>query len=120
MDERQKAWWYQCTVILQPVSAVELVKGAQALSAGEILLNRIDKDGTGIGFDIDLIGMVKHTITIPGVASSGTGTTGHFVDVFKQMDVESALAARIFHRDEVGIQDVKLTLVNAGFNTRLI
>jgi len=124
MGERGKAWWYQCTVSggreTRPVSAVELAKGAQALGAGEILLNSIDRDGTGMGFDLDLIRMVKDAVTIPVVASSGAGATEHFVDVFKQTNVESALAAGIFHRDEVDIQDVKVSLQDAGFNTRVI
>ncbi|KIM66249.1 hypothetical protein SCLCIDRAFT_1211487 [Scleroderma citrinum Foug A] len=124
MDERGKAWWYQCTVSggreTRPVSAVELAKGAQALGAGEILLNSIDRDGTGMGFDLDLIRMVKDAVNIPVVASSGAGATEHFVEVFKQTNVESALAAGIFHRDEVGIQDVKVSLKDAGFNTRAI
>ncbi|KAG6328931.1 hypothetical protein ID866_10158 [Astraeus odoratus] len=123
-DERGKAWWYQCTVSggreTRPVSAVELARGAQTLGAGEILLNSIDRDGTGRGFDHDLVAMIKHAVTIPVVASSGAGTREHFVDVFKHTNVESALAAGIFHRGEVDIQEVKVTLNEAGFNTRTI
>ncbi|KAI6153643.1 hypothetical protein BKA82DRAFT_997268 [Pisolithus tinctorius] len=124
MAERGKAWWYQCTVSggreTRPVSAVELARGAEMLGAGEILLNSIDRDGTGLGFDHDLIGMIKRAVTIPVVASSGAGTTKHFVDVFRETNVESALAAGIFHRDEVSIRDVKAALQRKGFNTRLI
>ncbi|KAI6162136.1 hypothetical protein EDD17DRAFT_1819300 [Pisolithus thermaeus] len=124
MAERGKAWWYQCTVSggreTRLVSAVELAKGAQTLGAGEILLNSIDRDGTGLGFDHDLIKMIKSAVTIPVVASSGAGTTKHFVDVFRETNVESALAAGIFHRDEVSIRDVKAALQREGYNTRVI
>jgi glutamine amidotransferase/cyclase len=123
-NQRGKAWWYQCTVSggreARAVSAVELAKGAQKLGAGEILLNSIDRDGTGLGFDHDLVRMVKNAVSIPVVASSGAGTKEHFVDVFKETNVESALAAGIFHREEVRIEDVKRTLEGAGFNIRVV
>lgn len=123
-DQRGKAWWYQCTVSggreARPVSVVELAKGAQRLGAGEILLNSIDRDGTGLGFDHDLIRMVKNAVSIPVVASSGAGTKEHFVDMFRETNAESALAAGIFHREEVRIEDVKRALGGAGFNSRVI
>ena len=123
-DQRDGAWWYQCTVSggrkTCPVSAVELAKGAQKLGAGEILLNSIDRDGTGLGFDHELIRMVRNAVSIPVVASSGAGVKEHFVSVFKETNVESALAAGIFHREEVRIEDVKSALEEAGFNSRNI
>ena len=123
-DQRGEAWWYQCTVSggreARPVSVVELAKGAQKLGAGEILLNSIDRDGTGLGFDHDLIRMVKNAVSIPVVASSGAGAKEHFVNVFKETNVESALAAGIFHREEVRIEEVKGALEEAGFNSRVI
>lgn len=121
-SERGKAWWYQCTVSggreTRPVSVVQLAQGAQILGAGEILLNSIDRDGTGLGFDHDLIGLVKRAVTIPVVASSGAGTKEHFVSVFMETGVEAALAAGIFHREEVGIQEVKLASKQAGITVR--
>ncbi|KAG2159795.1 uncharacterized protein EDB93DRAFT_1074549 [Suillus bovinus] len=121
-NERCKAWWYQCTVSggreTRPVSVVQLAQGAQILGAGEILLNSIDRDGTGLGFDHDLIRLVKRAVTIPVVASSGAGTEAHFVNVFIETGVEAALAAGIFHRGEVEIQEVKLASRQAGINVR--
>lgn len=122
--ERGRAWWYQCTVSggreLRPVSVVQLAQGAETLGAGELLLNSIDRDGTGLGFDLDLIRLVKKSVRIPVVASSGAGTAKHFVDVFEETDVEAGLAAGIFHREEVGIAEVKDALAGAGVNVRKI
>jgi len=70
-------------------------------------LNCIDKDGTGTGFDIDLVRDVKKAVTIPVIASSGAGRVEHFSEVFDKTGVEAALAAGIFHRNEVPIQAVK-------------
>lgn len=122
-NEQGKAWWYQCTVSggreMRPLSAVELARGAQELGAGEILLNSIDRDGTGLGFDHHLIQMIRRVVNIPVIASSGAGTGQHFVDVFRNTNVESALAAGIFHRDQVSITEIKRALTKAGFNARV-
>ncbi|KAH9486999.1 Imidazole glycerol phosphate synthase hisHF [Psilocybe cubensis] len=120
--ERGKAWWYQCTVSggreSRPLSAVQLAQGVEALGAGEILVNSIDRDGTGRGFDLALVNLIKKSVKIPVVASSGAGTADHFVDVFEGTPVEAALAAGIFHRGEVGIDEVKQKMKAAGINAR--
>ena len=122
-EEEGKAWWYQCTVSggreARDLSAVELARGAEILGAGEILLNSIDRDGTGRGFDLDLVNIVRRNVSIPVVASSGAGKKQHFVDVFEKTNVEAALAAGIFHRGEVRIDEVKETLVEQGINARM-
>jgi glutamine amidotransferase/cyclase len=122
-DEDGKAWWYQCTVKggreARDLSVVELARGAEALGAGEILLNSIDRDGTGRGFDVDLVNLVRHNVRIPVVASSGAGNVSHFVDVFEKTGVEAALAAGIFHRGEVKIDEVKEALTRAGVQARM-
>jgi glutamine amidotransferase/cyclase len=70
-------------------------------------LNCIDRDGTNLGFDIELINAVKNAVSIPVIASSGAGCVEHFYEVFIETEAESALAAGIFHRREVPIADVK-------------
>jgi glutamine amidotransferase/cyclase len=103
--------WYECTIRGgregRPVDAVTLARVCEKLGAGEILLNCIDRDGTNSGFDIELINAVKSAVTIPVIASSGAGSAQHFLEVFSQTKAESALAAGIFHRREVPINDVK-------------
>ena len=106
--------WFQCTVKGgregRDVDAVTLAQACEQLGAGEILLNCIDRDGTNMGFDIELINAVKQAVRIPVIASSGAGCEAHFAEVFEKTDAESALAAGIFHRREVPISDVKAYL----------
>ena len=103
--------WYQCTIKGgregRDLDAVTLARACEDLGAGEILLNCIDRDGTGLGFDLELINAVSEAVTIPVIASSGAGGPIHFEEVFTQTEAESALAAGIFHRAEVCIDEVK-------------
>jgi glutamine amidotransferase/cyclase len=114
--------WFQCTVKGgregRDVDAVELARACEALGAGEILLNSIDRDGTGAGFDLELVQAVRSAVGIPVIASSGAGCVEHFAEVFAATDVEAALAAGIFHRREVPIRAVKSYLLEQGIEIR--
>ena len=103
--------WYQCTIkggrVGRDLDAVTLARTCEKLGAGEILLNCIDRDGTNLGFDLELINAVTAAVNIPVIASSGAGKVEHFYEVFTATEAESALAAGIFHRREVPIGDVK-------------
>ncbi|KAF0762003.1 hypothetical protein AaE_003360, partial [Aphanomyces astaci] len=90
----------------------------EALGAGEILLNCVDMDGQNAGYDLDLIGLVKAAVTIPVVASSGAGRPSHFTTVFAETGCDAALAAGIFHRQEVTIDQVKAQLRLDGVPVR--
>ena len=113
--------WYQCTVKGgregRDVDALQLAQTTEKLGAGD-MLNCIDKDGTNSGFDIELIKHVSEAVTIPVIASSGAGCEEHFSEVFEKTDVEAALAAGIFHREEVPIEAVKEHMRNKGIETR--
>ncbi len=115
--------WYQCTVKGgregRPVDAITLAQVCEKLGAGEILLNCIDRDGTNMGFDIELVRAVKKAVGIPVIASSGAGKPEHFLEVFVKTDVESALAAGIFHRKEVRIDEVKKCCLEGGIEVRI-
>jgi glutamine amidotransferase/cyclase len=114
--------WYQCTVKGgregRDVDVVQLVKSCEELGAGEILLNCIDRDGTNSGFDLELINLVKQSVSIPVIASSGAGRAAHFVDVFQGTSADAALAAGIFHRQEVTISQVKDSVRAVGIEIR--
>ncbi|XP_064937980.1 imidazole glycerol phosphate synthase hisHF, chloroplastic-like isoform X2 [Musa acuminata AAA Group] len=115
--------WYQCTINGgregRPIGAYELAKAVEELGAGEILLNCIDCDGQGQGFDIDLIKLISDAVTIPVIASSGAGAVQHFSDVFQKTSASAALAAGIFHRKEVPISSVKKHLLQEGIEVRM-
>ena len=103
--------WYQCTIKGgregRELDALTLAQVCEKLGAGEILLNCIDRDGTNLGFDLELINAVAAAVSIPVIASSGAGKVEHFHEVFTATEAESALAAGIFHRREIPIGDVK-------------
>ena len=103
--------WYQCTVKGgregRDLDVHQLVTACEALGAGEILVNCMDKDGTNSGYDLELLKDVKSAVRIPVIASSGAGKVEHFTQVFEETQVEAALAAGIFHRQEVPILAVK-------------
>jgi glutamine amidotransferase/cyclase len=107
----ERTCWYQCTINGgrqgRDIDAITLAAVCEKLGAGEILLNCIDRDGTNLGFDIELINAVKSEVTIPVIASSGAGCEAHFHEVFTATRAESALAAGIFHRRQVPIESVK-------------
>ena len=92
---------------------------AQALGAGEIVLNCMDEDGVRNGYDIDQLAAARALLTIPLVASGGAGAASHFQDVFEQADVSGALAASVFHTGALTIPDLKAFLSDAGQEMRL-
>ncbi|KEY71995.1 hypothetical protein S7711_00016 [Stachybotrys chartarum IBT 7711] len=114
--------WYACTIKggreTRDMDVVELVQAVEAMGAGEILLNCIDKDGTNSGFDLELISQVKAATKIPVIASSGAGNPGHFQEVFDKTTTDAALGAGMFHRGEYTVRQVKDYLQEKGLLVR--
>ena len=114
--------WYQCTVKggrePRDICAVTVAKATENLGAGEIMLNCIDMDGQGKGYDFPLMKAVSAAVSIPIIASSGAGNESHFVQVFSKTGVQAALAAGMFHRKEVEIEAVKNALRECGIPAR--
>jgi glutamine amidotransferase/cyclase len=110
--------WYQCTIKGgregRDFDVRQLVTAVEAMGAGEILLNCIDKDGSNSGFDLELINDVKNAIKIPVIASSGAGHPAHFEQVFAQTQTDAALGAGMFHRGEYTVKQVKDYLQEKG------
>ncbi|KAH7080799.1 hypothetical protein FB567DRAFT_113217 [Paraphoma chrysanthemicola] len=110
--------WYQCTIKGgregRDFDVRQLVTAVEAMGAGEVLLNCIDKDGSNSGFDLELINDVKDAIKIPVIASSGAGHPGHFEEVFRKTRTDAALGAGMFHRGEYTVKQVKDHLQEKG------
>ncbi|HMD01539.1 MAG TPA: HisA/HisF-related TIM barrel protein, partial [Candidatus Baltobacteraceae bacterium] len=89
-----------------------------ALGAGEIILTSIDRDGTKSGFDLELTQAVRSAVEVPVVASGGAGSVGDFADVFNLAGADAALAATLFHYDELDIETLKRELHARGIPVR--
>jgi imidazole glycerol-phosphate synthase subunit HisF len=98
--------------------AIACSREAEERGAGEILLTSMDRDGTGAGFDCDLIRACSETVRIPVIASGGAGDTQSFVDVFNRGRADAALAASIFHFGLRRLADLKRELQSAGIPVR--
>ncbi|MCD4779394.1 MAG: imidazole glycerol phosphate synthase subunit HisF [Candidatus Omnitrophica bacterium] len=99
--------------------AIEWVKEAESLGAGEILLTSMDGDGTKDGYDLPLTDAVSKAVNIPVIASGGAGKLQDFYDVFAETKADAALAASVFHYKEFSVGDVKQFLSEKGIMVRL-
>jgi cyclase len=90
----------------------------EELGAGEILLNSIDRDGTGQGYDIELISAVASATTIPVIACGGVGRYEHYVEGIKA-GASAVAAANIWHFKELSDRGGKRSLAKAGVDVRL-
>ena len=101
------------------LDAIEWAKKVEELGAGEILLTSMDRDGTKLGFDLELTKAVCDNVNIPVIASGGVGKPEHFYEVFSKTKADAALAASIFHFNEYSIMDIKKYLLKKGINVRV-
>jgi cyclase len=86
--------------------------------AGEILLTSMDRDGTGEGYDLELLRAVSDATNVPVIASGGAGTPQHFADALTEGRADAVLAASRFHFEELSIADVKAFLAERGIPVR--
>ena len=86
--------------------------------AGEILLTSIDHDGTKQGFALELTNLVSSALRVPVIASGGAGSIQHFLEVFTSGNADAAIAASVFHFQEILISDLKNSLKQAGVEVR--
>lgn len=98
---------------------LDWIDEVQALGAGEIVLNCMGTDGVRRGYDIAQLQAARRISRVPLVASGGAGAPSHFVDVFREADVDAALAASVFHSGDIGIPALKHTLREQGIEIRL-
>ena len=86
--------------------------------AGEILLTSMDRDGTKVGYDIELNKTVSESVIIPVIASGGAGTLEHLYEGIVKGKASAVLAASIFHFKEFTIQETKTYLQSKGVMIR--
>lgn len=101
------------------MDALEWIKKAVELGAGEILLTSMDTDGTKDGYDIELTRSVAQIVDVPLIASGGAGKMEHFREVFRDGRADAALAASVFHYGTYSIRQVKQYLQREGIEMRL-
>jgi cyclase len=98
--------------------AVEWAKEVEARGAGEILLTSMDRDGTRAGYDLELTRAIVDAVSIPVIASGGAGAMPHFYDALAMVGANAALAASLFHFNELSIMDLKHYLAERGVLVR--
>lgn len=86
---------------------LDWVREAQALGAGEIVLNCMGSDGARVGYDLEQLKAARMVCHVPLVASGGAGRAEHFAAVFNEADVDAALAASVFHSGALPIPVLK-------------
>jgi len=99
------------------LDAVEWAARAAELGAGEVLLNSMDADGTGAGFDLDMLRAVRERVSVPLIASGGAGAVEHFPPAVAA-GADAVLAASVFHFQQLTIGEVKDALRAAGSPVR--
>jgi len=101
------------------LDALQWAKTVEKLGAGEILLTSMDYDGTKDGYDLELTRTVSEAVNIPVIASGGAGKPEHFYEVLTGAKADAALAASLFHYQELSVSQVKEYLAKQGVCVRL-
>lgn len=91
----------------------------EALGGGEILFTSMDHDGTKNGFANEALAQLSELVNLPIIASGGAGTVEHFFDAFTLGKADAALAASVFHYNEIPLETLKKELSNAGIPVRI-
>jgi cyclase len=100
------------------IDALEWAGRMAEYGAGEILLTSMDRDGTKIGFDLELTRTIADNVQVPVVASGGVGTLDHLIEGVKEGHASAVLAASIFHFGTYTIVEAKKRMLEAGVNVR--
>ncbi|MBO9326682.1 MAG: imidazole glycerol phosphate synthase subunit HisF [Roseiflexus sp.] len=101
------------------LDAVEWARRGVELGAGEIVINSMDADGVGGGYDIDLLRAITEAVDVPVIASGGAGSPEHMYAGLVEGNADAVLAASIFHFGVYTIRDVKRYLAERGVPVRL-
>lgn len=98
---------------------VDWVQEVQRRGAGEIVLNMINKDGMRDGYDLQQLRQIRNICKIPLIASGGVGKMEDFLTAFRDVGIDGALAASVFHKKIINISALKNFLASKGIEVRL-
>lgn len=101
------------------LDAIDYAREVASLGAGEILLTSMDRDGTRVGFDIELTKAIADAVRVPLIASGGVGNLHHLVEGIRDGHATAVLAASIFHFGEYTIRAAKQHMLQAGLAVRM-
>lgn len=101
------------------LDAVKWARRMEALGAGELLLTSMDRDGTKIGFNLELTKAITDAVNVPVIASGGVGNLDHLVDGINLGGADAVLAASIFHYGEYTVREAKEYMAARGIEVRL-
>ena len=101
------------------INAIEFAKQMEDNGAGELLVTSMDRDGTQIGYDIELMINISSIVNIPIIASGGVGNLDHLVDGIKLGNANAVLAASIFHYGKHSVLEAKQYLASKGIPVRI-
>lgn len=102
------------------IDGLEWAKEAETRGAGELLVTSMDRDGTQIGYDLELLQRLDELVQLPVIASGGAGTLEHLRDALLIGRAHAVLAASMFHFKQVTIMQAKQFLHDAGITVRLV
>jgi cyclase len=100
-----------------PLEVVDWIRRLELLGAGEILLTSMDRDGTGLGYDLPLLGAATGAVSIPVIASGGAGNLEHLAEAF-EAGAHGVLAATIFHFQGSSLPEARAYLRSRGYPVR--
>jgi len=101
------------------LNALEFAKKMEDCGAGELLVTSMDRDGTQIGYDIDLMKKISSMVNIPLIASGGVGNLDHLAEGIKEGNASAVLAASIFHYGKHSVIEAKEYLNSKGIPVRI-
>ena len=101
------------------IDAIEFAKKMEDNGAGELLVTSMDRDGTQMGYDIDLMSKISSNVNIPLIASGGVGNLDHLVEGIRAGNANAVLAASIFHFGKYSVLEAKQYLDSKGIPVRI-
>jgi cyclase len=101
------------------IDAIKFAKKMEDSGAGELLVTSMDRDGTQVGYDIELMSKISSTVNIPTIASGGVGNLDHLVEGIKLGKASAVLAASIFHYGKYSIKEAKEYLISKNVPIRI-